>query len=98
MLKQVSKLLDVYEAEYANTTLRLREKGSKNKFFHKKNKLTAHSRAYPCMIRMLEHLFTAKLAQLDDPSPKKYIQAINALVEGTKGTVITIGINYIVIL
>lgn len=98
MLKQTSKILDIYEAEYANNTRKLKEKGSKNKFFYRKNRMTAHSRANPHILRMLDNLFTAKIMQADSQSPLRFQTALNLLFEGTKGSVTTVGINYMVIL
>lgn len=42
-----TKILNIYANEFAETTKKLKEKGSKFKLLHQKNKLTAHSRANP---------------------------------------------------
>lgn len=98
MLKQTFKILDIYEAEYANNTKKLKEKGSKNKFFHRRNRLTMHSRVNPAMLRMMGNLFRAKILQAESQSPLRYETAINILFEAIKGSVTTIGINYMVVI
>lgn len=46
-LGRCNKITQLYTKEYDENTRKLKEKGSKNLFFFKKNKLTGHSRASP---------------------------------------------------
>ena len=47
LLEKVKRFLRIYTEQYADITKKLKEKGSKLKFLHQKNKLTAHSRVSP---------------------------------------------------
>ncbi len=45
-----AKYSAIYSKEFDSNTLKLKEKGSKNKFFHRKNKMSGHSRCSPLIM------------------------------------------------
>jgi hypothetical protein len=55
--------------QYPEVTKRLKEKGSKFKLLHQKNKLTAHSRVSPDIMKVMLNVYThrIKLGYYTDP-------------------------------
>ncbi len=73
LMETATKILNIYGEEYAETTKKLKQKGSKYKLLHQKNKLTPHSRANPQILRMFRNLFQTKILTVTDPTPNKFI-------------------------
>ena len=62
---------------------KLKEKGSKYKLLHLKNRITSHSRMYPDKIKTFRCYFKA-LVLLADPRLDSKYEALKMLFEGTK--------------
>jgi hypothetical protein len=76
----------------------LKEKGSKHKLMKMRNKLTAHSRASPDILKTFRNLFKAKIINAESKSPAKRIEVINLLTDGVHAGVFTAAITYMSIL
>ena len=90
------KYCSIYAKEYESNTLKLKEKGSKNKFFHRKNKMSGHSRCSPLIMEAFVKYIEAVM-HLFDPKKKNYIAAFNALFEALRKSLISQSVNYLII-
>jgi len=73
LIDKTTKIIQKYNAEYGNITKLLKEKGSKNKLFRNRNKLTTHSRTPPDIMKTFRNLFKAKITLAESKDPSKYL-------------------------
>lgn len=72
LLEITNRHMKDYAIEFPEITKKLKEKGSKFKFFHMKNKLTGHSRANPDLLKMLVNMTYVKVLMASSKSLEKY--------------------------
>jgi len=82
--------------EYDDNTKKLKEKGSKNLFFFKRNKLTGHSRANPNIMEAFCN-YSKALLLINDPKSKNLYEAAELLVDGLKFGVMSQSVNFLLI-
>lgn len=74
----------------------MKEKGSKNLFFYRKNKLTSLSRCNPHILIAYTQYSKALLLS-SDPQNRDYYQAYLILIEALKTNVYSKTINYLIL-
>lgn len=76
LIDQCTKMLHVYTQQYPETTKRLKEKGSKLKYLHQKNKLTPHSRVNPEVLKNLKNMNAIRIVMNCENTPEKYNKVV----------------------
>ena len=87
-----------YSADFPDTTKMLKEKGSKHKLLRMKNKLTAHSRASPDILKTFRNIFKAKITNAESKDPSKFIEIMNLLHDAFKVSIFTAAVTYMTML
>ncbi len=76
LIDQSAKLLNVYTQQYSEITKKLKEKGSKLKYLHQKNKLTPHSRVNPEVLKNLKNMNAIRIVMNCETIPEKYNRVV----------------------
>jgi hypothetical protein len=61
MLEMATKYNEMYIEKYPIMTQKLKEKESKYKLLHQRNRLTPHSRLHPEVMKILKNFMEAKI-------------------------------------
>jgi hypothetical protein len=90
------KFCHIYEREYDANTIRMKQKGSKNRFFHKRNRISGHSRCPPAIINAFAKYIESILRLLNDKR-KDYNGTFYLLTEALRNSSITIYLNHMIV-
>jgi hypothetical protein len=71
LIPKIDSYIRQYAAEYDWIGKKLKEKGSKHKYFQLKNKMTSSSRTHPQLLSLLWNLFKAKIMMSSITSPEE---------------------------
>jgi hypothetical protein len=88
------KITQAYAKEYDEITKRLKEKGSKNLYFFRKNKLSGHSRASPNIMEAFYN-YTKALLLTGDPKNKDYATAFCLYADALRKNLASHSVNYL---
>ncbi len=90
------RVTQAYCKEYDEITKRLKEKGSKNLYFFRKNKLSGHSRSSPLIMEAFYN-YTKSLLLTSDPKGKDYFNAYILLSDALRKNMASHSVNFLLI-